>query len=183
MHARRETAQRTVLPGRRDPHGAERRVSKLLPAQAGGEKLCGILRRTLEENGMARRLPRRVAPEVWESAVGAQIAARAQPTVLSGGTLHLLVQDHRWRDQLDAARELLLERLNGKLGDGAVRALQFGLAHQGALDQARRRAGFSSEPTPRRAVEPSGVLGASRLDPTLREGLLRAAEAAQRRRP
>ncbi|TMA92710.1 MAG: DUF721 domain-containing protein [Deltaproteobacteria bacterium] len=148
-----------------------------------GEKLGGILRRALEENGMARRLPRRVSPEVWESAVGRQIAARAQPTVLSGGTLHLLVQDHRWRDQLDAARAILLERLNGKLGKGAVRALQFGLAHQGALDQARRRAGFSRQLTPTHAVEPSGVLGAERLEPALREGLLRAAEAARRRRP
>src|SRR5207245_9987237 len=32
-----------------------------------GEKLCGILRRALEEHGMARRLPPRVSPEVWES--------------------------------------------------------------------------------------------------------------------
>ena len=148
-----------------------------------GEKLGGILRRALEENGMARRLPRRVSPEVWESAVGRQIAARAQPTVLSGGTLHLLVQDHRWRDQLDAARAILLERLNGKLGKGAVRALQFGLAHQGALDQARRRAGVCAAPLVRAAAEPSRVLGPSRLEPDLREALLRAAEAAHRRRP
>ena len=147
------------------------------------EKLCGVLHRALQENGMARRLPRRVTPEVWESAVGAQIAARAQPTVLSGGTLHLLVQDHRWRDQLDAARTILLERLNGKLGKGAVRALQFGLAHEGALDEPRRRAGFSPELPPPPAVEPSGVLGSAQLDPSLRDGLLRAAEAARRRRP
>ena len=147
------------------------------------EKLCGVLHRALQENGMARRLPRRVTPEVWESAVGAQIAARAQPTVLSGGTLHLLVQDHRWRDQLDAARTILIERLNGKLGKGAVRALQFGLAHEGALDEPRRRAGFFPELPPPPAVEPSGVLGAAQLDPALREGLLRAAEAARRRRP
>jgi hypothetical protein len=132
---------------------------------------------------MARRLPRHVPAEVWESAVGPQLAARAQPTVLSGGTLHLLVQDHRWRDQLDAARAILLERLNGKLGAGSVRALQFGLAHEGALQQARRRAGIAAEPPMPPAVDPSGVLGGVLLDPALREGLLRAAEAAQRRRP
>jgi predicted nucleic acid-binding Zn ribbon protein len=166
----------------RDLHEVER-VRRRVPAQAGGEKVCGILRRALEENGMARRLPRRVGAEVWESAVGAQIAARAQPTVLSGGTLHLLVQDHRWRDQLDAARTILLERLNGKLGEGVVRALQFGLAHDGALDHARRRAGFSSEPMRPPALDPPGLLGEARLDPSLREGLLRAAEAARRRRP
>ena len=147
------------------------------------EQLSGILHRALREAGMARRLPRRVGPELWESAVGRQIAARAQPTVLCGGTLHVLVQDHRWRDQLDAARVMLLERLNRKLGKNAVRALQFGLAHEGALDQARRRAGVCAAPLVRAAAEPSRVLGPSRLEPDLREALLRAAEAAHRRRP
>jgi hypothetical protein len=131
---------------------------------------------------MGRRLPRRITPELWESAVGAQIAARAQPTILSRGTLHVLVQDHRWRDQLDAARVFLLERLNGKLGKGAVRALQFGLAHEGALDEARRRAGIGAAPEPEIPVEPQRVLGGARLDAGLREAVLRAAEAAQRRR-
>jgi hypothetical protein len=147
------------------------------------EQLSGILHRALREAGMASRLPRRVGPEVWESAVGRQIAARAQPTFLRGGTLHVLVQDHRWRDQLDAARLMLLERLNRKLGKNAVRALQFGLAHEGALDQARRRAGVCAAPLVRAAADPSRVLGPSRLEPDLREALLRAAEAAHRRRP
>ncbi len=97
--------------------------------------------------------------------------------------MHVLVQDHRWRDQLDAARVMLLERLNRKLGKNTVRALQFGLAHEGALDQARRRAGVCAAPLVRAAAEPSRVLGPSRLEPDLREALLRAAEAAHRRRP
>ena len=147
------------------------------------ENVSGILRRALDQRGLGRKLPRRVAPELWESAVGAQIAARAQPTVLSGGTLHVLVQDHRWRDQLDAARLTLIERLNARLGKDAVRALQFGLAHEGALEAARRRAGVGLPPPPAGAVEPQRVLGRAKLDPGLREALLRAAEAARRRRP
>jgi predicted nucleic acid-binding Zn ribbon protein len=145
-----------------------------------GEKLSGILRRALEDRGMGKKLPRRVAPEVWESAVGKQIAARAQPTVLSQGTLHLLVQDHRWRDQLDAARKHLIERLNLKLGAGSVRALQFGLAHRGALDEARLRARLDAAEEPDTPVEPARVLGEARLEPALREAVLRAAEAARR---
>ncbi|TMA10952.1 MAG: DUF721 domain-containing protein, partial [Deltaproteobacteria bacterium] len=94
------------------------------------EPVRGILERTLRAQGLSRRMPRRIAPEVWERAVGKQIAARAQPTFLTGGTLHVPVQDHRWRDQLDAARNFLVERVNGRLGRGAVRELQFGLAHE-----------------------------------------------------
>src|SRR5438552_2864154 len=128
------------------------------------------------------RLPRRIAPSVWESAVGRQIAARAQPTFLTGGTLHVLVQDHRWRDQLDAARNFLVERVNGRLGKGAVRELQFGLAHEGALLEGRKRAGIGAVVTEGPAVEPLEVLGEARLEPVLREAVLRAAEAAARRR-
>lgn len=147
------------------------------------EKLSGILHRALQRSGMARRLPRRLSPSLWESAVGPELAARVQPTVLSSGTLHLLVQDHRWRDQLDAARLTLLERLNRSLGRNAVRALQFGLAHEGALEEARRRAGAFAAAREREPVSPERVLGGARLDPGLREALLRAAEAASRRRP
>ncbi|HEY6909076.1 MAG TPA: DUF721 domain-containing protein [Myxococcales bacterium] len=144
-----------------------------------GEPVGGILHRELRKCGMAR-LPRRLSPEVWESAVGRQIAARAQPTVLAAGTLHVLVEDHRWRDQLDAARTFLIERLNARLGKDAVRRLQFGLAHEGALREGRRRAGIGEAPRAEAPVAP-GVLGEARLDPGLREAVLRAAEAASRK--
>jgi Dna[CI] antecedent DciA-like protein len=147
-----------------------------------GERVSGILHRALKEHGMARRLPRRLSPELWESAVGRQIAARAQPTVLSAGTLHVLVQDHRWRDQLDAARMFLIERLNARLGKDVVRKLQFGLAHEGALLDGRRRAGIGVAAREEVAVEPHAVLGPARLEPALREAVLRAAEAAARKR-
>ena len=93
---------------------------------SSGEVVGGILRRTLDRHGLGRRLDRHIPATVWADAVGAEIAARAQPTVLSGGTLHVLVQDHRWRDQLDAARSMVIERVNRRLGHCAVRALQFG---------------------------------------------------------
>ncbi len=146
-----------------------------------GERLSGILHRALKEHGMARRLPRRLSPELWESAVGRQIAARAQPTVLSAGTLHVLVQDHRWRDQLDAARMFLIERLNARLGKDVVRKLQFGLAHEAALQEGRRRAGIGEPLRMEVPVAPVAVLGEARLDPGLREAVLRAAEAAARK--
>lgn len=147
-----------------------------------GEQVGGILHRALKEHGMARRLTRRIAPEVWESAVGRQIAARAQPTSLTAGILHVLVQDHRWRDQLDAARVMLIERINRRLGKDVVRELQFGLAHEGALCKARERAGIGAEARREVAVVPEVVLGGAKLSGGLREALLRAAEAAARRK-
>ena len=140
-----------------------------------GEVLGGILRRTLDRHGLGRRLDRHIPAAAWADAVGAELAARAQPTVLSCGTLHVLVQDHRWRDQLDAARKFLLAKLNKRLGADLVGELQFGLAHTGALRPLPR------EDLPEARIEPGQVLGGARLEPLLREALLRAAEAASRR--
>jgi predicted nucleic acid-binding Zn ribbon protein len=139
-----------------------------------GEVVGGILRRTLDRHGLGRRLDRHVAAAVWADAVGKELATRATPTVLSGGTLHVLVQDHRWRDQLDAARAIVIERLNQRLGRSAVRALQFGLAHEGALQP--RTADTRATPTPPSSTAPSG---AHNLCDDLREAFLRA--AARRR--
>jgi hypothetical protein len=184
----REGQPRALLAGR-DRNGVERPPGLLpaprnvaeAPLRGQSEELRGILRRALQVRGMARKLRRIVSPELWESAVGRQLAARAQPTVLSAGTLHLLVEDHRWRDQLDAARVFLIERLNQRLGKGSVRRLQFGLAHAGLLDHGRRRAALCEEAREPRAAVAPGLLGAARLEAGLREALLRAAEAAAQR--
>jgi predicted nucleic acid-binding Zn ribbon protein len=133
------------------------------------EVVGGILRRTLGRHGLARRLDHHIPAAVWADAVGSEIAARAQPTVLSGGTLHVLVQDHRWRDQLDAARAIVIEQLNRRLGHCAVRALQFGLAHEGAL---RARCVEVAVGERHRAPAPAG---AHKLPAELRDAFLRAA--------
>ena len=137
-----------------------------------GEVVGGILRRTLDRHGLGRRIDRHVPAAVWADAVGAEIAARARPTVLSGDTLHVLVQDHRWRDQLDAARAIVIEHLNRRLGRCAVRALQFGLAHEGAL-QPRPPETASRE----RRSSAAAPADAHNLSGDLREAFLRAAAA------
>ena len=113
MHAKRATPQIMA-------RGTERR----------GEAVRPILQRALQQHRL--RLPRRISPHLWAEIVGPFLAARAQPTVLSGRTLHILVEDHRWRDQLDAARKFLLAKLNKRLGADLVGELQFGLAHTGS---------------------------------------------------
>jgi predicted nucleic acid-binding Zn ribbon protein len=143
------------------------------------EAVGGILQRTLDRQGLARRLDRHVPAAVWADAVGADLAARAQPTVLSAGTLHLLVQDHRWRDQIDAARHLIIDRLNRRLGRRAVRALQFGLAHEGALRPAARTAARHAAPAPPRHST-AGVAGSHALPSEVRDALLRAAASSRR---
>ncbi len=140
------------------------------------EPVGGILQRTLDRHGLARRLDRHLPSAVWAEAVGPDLASRAQPTVLSSGTLHLLVQDHRWRDQLDAARHLIIARLNHRLGRNAVHSLQFGLAPEGSL--LPPSSCHAAPPPPRRSA--SCVPGSHALPSELRDALLRAAASSRR---
>ena len=146
-----------------------------------------MLVRALQSHGLQTRLDKRLPLHVWTAAVGAGIARRARPTVLRGGELHILVQDHRWRDQLDAARHLIMARLNEKLGRNAVRELKFGLAHSGFLEEGRA---FDPVPAffdagtagPRPRCETAArLVGDAPLQADLREALERAAGAAVRR--
>ena len=143
-------------------------------------QLRSILERALEEQGLSVRLDRRLPAQLWDEAVGAGIARHARPTVLVAGVLHVLVADHRWRDQLDAMRTMLIARLNERLGRPLVRNLQFGLAHAGALEAP---AWHQPAPAARGLLATEGALvpAADRLPPELREALLRAAWAAQAR--
>ena len=156
-------------------------MTHFTPRPRRSEAIRAVLHRALDSHGLRRRLERRIPPHVWEEAVGKQLASRAQPTVLTAGVLHILVEDHRWRDQLDAARNFLIARINQRLGAALVRELRFGLAHDAALAPARA-ALEPRKPRPEGAGVCASVLGQAQLDPALREALLRAAEAASRRR-
>jgi len=142
------------------------------------EAVGGILERTLDRHGLGRRLGRHLPSALWTEAVGGELASRAQPTVLSGGTLHQLVQDHRWRDQLDAARHLIIARLNQRLGRNAIHSLQFGLAHSGSLRPLHPSS--SSRTSPPRPT--AAVSGAHSLPSELRDAVLRAAASSLRRK-
>lgn len=151
------------------------------PPTRRSEAIRPILQRALERQGFSRKLERRITPAVWSQAVGAELASRMQPTRLVAGVLHVLVQDHVWRDQLDAARGTVIARINQQLGAPLVRELHFGLAHAGALDAA---CAAKARPALVRApLAPLGVLGSSgpHLEPSLRDALLRVAGAASRR--
>ena len=161
--------------------------------RGGCAALGEVLSRALGEQGLGARLDRRLPTQLWNDAVGPEIARRAQPTVLAAGVLHVLVQDRNWRDQLDAMLSMLIARLNQRLGRPLVRELRFGMAHAGALEEGSRRHGGA------RAFQASTLTAAQELaltdrqsehrllpeadllPPGVREAVLRAAAAHRAR--
>lgn len=66
--------------------------------------------------------------DVWEEAVGAEVARRAYPLELRRGRLTLAVASSPWMQQLSLLRERLREAVNGALGGEIVREVRFRLS-------------------------------------------------------
>jgi predicted nucleic acid-binding Zn ribbon protein len=60
----------------------------------------------------------------WREAVGAAIAAEAQPTAERGGVLTISCSASVWAHELDLMGPTIVERLNGVLGGGEVTRLR-----------------------------------------------------------
>ena len=95
----------------------ERRDPKSLDAL-----LPRVLARLAQESGKARTL----AP-VWTAVVGPHIAKHTSPYTLQAGTLVVTVVSAEWAHTLSKEEAVLRERLNERLGEGAVTALEFRL--------------------------------------------------------
>ena len=62
--------------------------------------------------------------QVWPDAVGAAIAAEAQPTAERGGVLTISCSASVWAQELDLMGPAIVERLNAALERGAVTRLR-----------------------------------------------------------
>ena len=61
----------------------------------------------------------------WAEAVGAQLAAVAQPVSERQGAVVVECADAVWAQELELMQEALLERLRAALGESAPRSLRF----------------------------------------------------------
>ncbi len=62
--------------------------------------------------------------EVWEEAVGPELAARARPLSVRGGVLTVGVTSSAWAQQLSFLRTEILSRLNAHLADTPLKAIR-----------------------------------------------------------
>lgn len=86
----------------------------------------------------APQTPLAAVQAVWSDAVGAGIAAEAEPVAEHEGTVTVRCESSTWAAELDLMQEALLERLRDRLGDAAPRGLRF---------NSRGQEGDSSRPT------------------------------------
>lgn len=112
--------------------------------------------------------------DVWEEAVGAEVARRAYPLELRRGRLTLAVESAPWMQQLSMLRETLRESVNAALGAELVREIRFRNQPPAPPPPARHRApppAWLDEPPPTEALAAIEEQIASVADPALRETL------------
>jgi len=137
-----------------------------------GSLLDGCLDRAAGQPGAA------AIWRVWEEAVGAQIARRAQPVRLRGRTLVVAVSSAPWMQELHLLKSAIRRELNTRLGSSEVVGDLFFVLTEGG--ERAVTAPEYSEPAPTCPPPPHAPDLAS-LTPELRQGFADLLAAWQRR--
>lgn len=77
--------------------------------------------------------------EVWEAAVGADLARRSQPVTLRRGQLVVAVSSSSWMQQLSFLRDSIRDAVNRALGVEAVRTIRLQVSAAPAPSSHHRR--------------------------------------------
>ncbi len=108
------------------------RLGDLLPADGaapsagavGGAGCRGGARPSRTPASAAADLDRRLSA-VWAEVVGAEVAGNARPAQLRGGRLVVTTSSSAWAQTLQLMSEMIIARLNERLGAGAVEKAVF----------------------------------------------------------
>ena len=94
-------------------------------SDTGPEAVAGLLEGLLEDLGAAGKVRECQALLAWESVAGPQLARHAQAVRVQSGRLQLAVPSAVWRTHLSFSKQLLVERINQRLGRRVIRDLVF----------------------------------------------------------
>jgi len=81
------------------------------------EKVDSILERALSKLNLGIKVKQYQIWEVWDSVVGEHIARQAQ--------LWINVSSSTWMQQLEFAKQLIIERLNERIGEKVIKDIRF----------------------------------------------------------
>lgn len=95
-----------------------KRISSTKPEMIGE-----ILRKVLKKRNIPHKTPDRRLIDLWQKAVGPQIAARTLPETVKRGALYVLVSSPVWLHQLQFMKEEILLKLNELSGREEIRSI------------------------------------------------------------
>lgn len=101
------------------------RLRQAIPA---GELVLAFL----QQQGLEGKIEEYRAWQVWDQAVGPQIAARARPVRIREGVLEVRVEQATWMQQLQLLKPKILVKVNEALGKPVIRDIFW---RRGTLDK------------------------------------------------
>lgn len=89
------------------------------------ERLGVVLEQSLKRFDLSSRLNEYGVWPIWNEVVGPTVARNAQPEKIRNGTLFVKVTSAVWMQQLQYMKDIILEKLNQRLGTEAVKKIFF----------------------------------------------------------
>lgn len=87
------------------------------------ELMSRTIEKLLNARGWSSRLKEYRVLGMWDRCVGPSIAAHAQPAMIRGKKLTVIVDSSAWMQQLSLLRPEIIEKLNKSLGEDAVESI------------------------------------------------------------
>src|SRR5574340_204163 len=91
------------------------------------ELMSRTIAKLLDARGWSSRLKEYRVLGIWDRCVGPGIAAHAQPAMVRGKKLTVIVDSSAWMQQLSLLRPEITEKLNRNLGEDAVESISLKL--------------------------------------------------------
>ncbi|MFH0926323.1 MAG: DUF721 domain-containing protein [bacterium] len=86
-----------------------------------------VLEDALRELKYNTKLKEHLVLEVWDEVVGEYIAKQTQPESIRDNKLFVRVSTLAWIRQLESLKQMIVERLNRRVGKGVLKEVQFSL--------------------------------------------------------
>ena len=142
------------------------------------ERVFGTIPAVLSGLGVNDSATEAVVFVAWRQTAGEMLSERTSAVEYFENRLVIAVEDLTWQRHLEDLAPQMLAQLNGKLGQGTVKFIEFRIAPAVLADAKSERARSAKELKARAPIAPSLVDAANNIaDPALRESFLTAAAA------
>ncbi|HZD39211.1 MAG TPA: DUF721 domain-containing protein [Terriglobales bacterium] len=137
------------------------------------ERLGSVLEQSLKRFDLSSRLNEYGVWPIWDEVVGPTVARNAQPEKIRNGTLFVKVTSTVWMQQLQYMKDVILEKLNQRLGSVIVKKIFF-IAGQGDAEFGAVKEGLpAAAPKAGPEAKADGQFLDSLQDPEIRKAFQR----------
>lgn len=89
------------------------------------QSLKQVLNIYLHKAGLAKGVAQNTAINAWGEVVGKKVSENTTPESANHGILTVRVSTPAWRQELQFQKEEIIEKLNNKIGENAIKDIKF----------------------------------------------------------